>query len=118
MRDERLKEIILNTVDELNWHTVTFVFKVYPSETYNEAHKKVISSVGHFPYQIHSFNLTHKQRFGDWGHLVKQTVELGLYSDVTIEEVFEKFNNVVHLQQYEIVDKKNSLDERKKSAKV
>lgn len=93
--------MIFDVEEELNWHTVAFVFKMYPGETYEDTHHKVMSSLNNFPNHVYTFNIVNKQRTGDWGSLIKLTVRLGLRDEMTIDEVFDKFDKVVHLQQRE-----------------
>lgn len=89
---------------ELEWHRIAFTFKMYPGETYEDTDNKVQSSLKNFPLHVHMFDVVKKERTGDWGHLTRLTVDIGIVPDVTLDETLKKFDNVVHLQYREILD--------------
>lgn len=102
MTRKKYGDLILDTEGELDWYRISFTFKVYPGETFEDAHHKVLHSLGHFPYLIHSFRPIRRERTGDWGVLVNQTLDIGVYRGVTLEDLYEKFHNVTHLQNHEL----------------
>lgn len=104
MKRKGRDKLILDVEMELNWYRIAFTFMVYPGETFEDSHQKVMSSLGHFPYQIHTHELIWKERTGDWGQFVKQVVDIGVFPDVELDDVFKKFYNVVHLQRYELIE--------------
>lgn len=95
--------MIFDVEEELDWYHVEFTFKMYPGETFEDTDNKVISSLNHFPMHLHSSDILKKERTGDWRHLIKLTVALGLVPGVDIEQLMKMFDNVTHLQKREFV---------------
>lgn len=96
--------MIFDITNELNWHELEFTFKMYPGETFEDTDQKVALSLGNFPYLVHTFYISNKRRTGEWGQLITLTVNLGIFPEVTLEEVLKKFDNVTHLQSRKILD--------------
>lgn len=113
MTRKKYGDLILNTEDELDWYRISFTFKVYPGETFENAHHKVLHSLGHFPYLIHSFQPIKRERVGPWNRLVEQTMDIGVYKGTKLEDLYEKFHNVTHLQQHKISEDQPIRTEKK-----